>query len=190
MYYKYFLIMLFLAIVIQRLLETYSRREKKKGKIRQKWTLSLYTVGHIIVGTGTILEFLLLKRDINYIVTFVGITLYVCGLIGRNWAIKTLDKYWSIHIEIRNNHKLIKTGPYKYMRHPAYFSIILEIWGVPLIMNAYFTFIFAVAAYIPITLIRIYYEEKEHRKLFGPEYLAYKSEVGMFSLKKKLNKKY
>jgi protein-S-isoprenylcysteine O-methyltransferase Ste14 len=175
---RWFFILLFCIIVIQRILETFSRREKEQGEIHQKWTLNLYIVSHVIVGAGTILEFLLLKRDINFIVTIVGITLYLCGLIIRNWAIRSLGKFWSIHIEMRKNHKMIRTGPYKYVRHPAYLSILCETWGVPLIMNAYFTFLFAVVIYIPITFVRIYYEEKQCLKIFGPDYKAYKREAG------------
>ena len=37
---------------------------------------------------------------------------------GRQWAFNSLGKYWSVDIEIRDNHELIKNGPYKYMRHP------------------------------------------------------------------------
>jgi isoprenylcysteine carboxyl methyltransferase (ICMT) family protein YpbQ len=177
----WFFIMLFSIIAIQRALETFAKREKKTGVIRQKWTFSLLFVAHAIVFIGSILEYLLLKRDISIIVTVIGLMLYLSGLIGRNWCIRTLGNYWSLHIEIRNNHKLIKTGPFKYIRHPAYLSIIFEVCGIPLLVNAYYTFLFAVVVYIPLIFLRIYYEEKEHLKLFGPEYLAYKKEAGTLS---------
>ena len=179
MFLKSFFIVFFLFIIIQRVLETFAKREKEKGEIRQKWTFSLLFIAHFIVVFGSIPEYLLIKREINLIITVIGLILYLSGLIGRNWCIRTLGKYWSIHVEIRKNHKLIKTGPYKYMRHPATLSIIFEVCGIPLIVNAYFIFLFAVAVYIPLMILRIYYEEKEHPKLFGPEYLAYKKEVGM-----------
>lgn len=184
----WFFIILFFIIVIQRILETFSRRTRKIGEIRQRWTFSLLFVAHAIVIVGSIVEYLLLKRDISLIVMSFGITLYLCGLIGRNWSIRTLGEYWSIHLEIRRDHKLIRNGPYKYVRHPAYLCIILEVCGIPLIVNSYFTFLFAVAVYIPLILLRIYYEEKEHLKIFGPEYLEYKRQVGaLFPIKKMSN---
>lgn len=173
----WFFIILFSIIFIQRVLETFSKREKKKGEIRHKWTFTLLFIAHFIIVVGSIPEYLLLKRDVNFIVTIIGLILYLSGLVGRNWCIRTLGKYWSIHIEIRKNHKLIRNGPYRYMRHPAYLSIIFEVCGIPLIVNAYFTFLFAVVAYLPVIFLRIYYEEQEHPKLFGQEYLAYKREV-------------
>ena len=182
----WFFIILFSIIVVQRIWETFSKREKETGEVRQKWTLSLVFAAHVIVVMGSIVEYLLLKRDISLILTFLGIILYLCGLIGRNWSIRTLGKYWSIHLEIRKDHKLIRNGPYKYMRHPAYLSILFEVCGIPLILNSYFTLLFAVAVYIPLVLLRIYYEEKEHLTLFGPEYNAYRKEIGaLFPIRNK-----
>ena len=178
MYLKWLFIIIFIFIFFQRVLETFAKRPKVKGKIIQKWTFTLLFIAHFIVVFGSIPEYLLLKRDINLIVTIIGFILYLAGLIGRNWCIRTLGRYWSIHVEIRKNHKLIKSGPYNYIRHPAYLSIIFEVCGIPLIVNAYFIFIFAVVVYIPLMILRIYYEEKEHPKVFGPKYLAYKKEVG------------
>jgi len=181
----WFFIIFFSIIVIQRILETFSQRAKKIGEVRQRWTFSLLFVAHAIVIVGSILEYLLLKRDISLIVTFFGIILYLCGLIGRNWSIRTLGEYWSIHLEIRKDHKLIRNGPYKYVRHPAYLCIIFEVCGIPLIVNSYFTFLCAVVVYTPLILLRIYYEEKEHLKIFGLEYLEYKRQVSaLFPIKK------
>jgi protein-S-isoprenylcysteine O-methyltransferase Ste14 len=180
MYLTCFLIILFIIIAIQRACETFAKREKQKGVIKQKWTFSLLFIAYVIVVIGSIAEYFLIKRNINLIVTLIGIILYVSGLIGRNWCIRSLGKYWSIHVEIRRNHKLIKTGLYRYIRHPAYLSILLEVCGIPLIVNAYIIFLFSLAVHIPLLILRIHYEEKEYPELFGPEYLAYKKETGAF----------
>ena len=164
-------IIIFIFIFFQRVLETFAKRPKVEGEIIQKWTFTLLFIAHFIVVFGSIPEYLLFKRDISLTVTIIGLLLYLSGLIGRNWCIRTLGKYWSLHVEIRKNHELIKSGPYKYIRHPAYLSIIFEVCGIPLIVNAYFIFIFAVVVYIPIIILRIYYEEKELQLSF------YKSDI-------------
>jgi protein-S-isoprenylcysteine O-methyltransferase Ste14 len=172
-------IILFLIIILQRILETFAKREKEPGEIRQKWTFTLLFIAHFIVVVGSIPEYLLFQRELNLIVTFIGLALYLAGLLGRNWCIRTLGKYRSLHVEIRNKHQLNKNGPYKYIRHPAYLSMIFEVCGIPLIVNAYFVFLFSVFVYIPLLILRIYYEEKEHSKLFGEAYLTYKREAGV-----------
>jgi protein-S-isoprenylcysteine O-methyltransferase Ste14 len=103
------------------------------------------------------------------------------GLIIRNWAIRSLAEYWSIHLEIRKDHKLTRKGPYKYIRHPAYLGMILEVCGIPLIVNSYFIFLFSIVVYIPLLILRVYYEEKEHFRIFGRKYLTYKKQTGAFT---------
>src|SRR5690349_16274733 len=47
---------------------------------------------------------------------FVGV---LCGFILRMYAYYTLGYFFTFMITIRKDHKLIKTGPYKYLVHPA-----------------------------------------------------------------------
>ena len=96
------------------------------------------------------------------------------------WAIKTLDKYWTIEIEIRDVHPLIKNGPYKYMRHPHYLFLFCEVLGLPLIANAYYSFVFIAIIFIPLIILRFIFEEKALTEKFGAEYLKYKKEVWAF----------
>ncbi|KAJ3073416.1 hypothetical protein HK102_006011 [Quaeritorhiza haematococci] len=44
----------------------------------------------------------------------------LAGCALRLWAFQTLGRLFTFQVGIRNNHKLIKTGPYKYLRHPSY----------------------------------------------------------------------
>ena len=62
----------------------------------------------------------------------------------RAAIIERFGKFHSIHIEIRDHQQIIKKGPYKYLRHPYYLSVMLELLGFPLVPNAYYTFIFSV----------------------------------------------
>ena len=54
----------------------------------------------------------------------------------RARAIAALGRFWSLHVEIRENHEFVKTGPFRWMRHPVYFSMILELASICLILHA------------------------------------------------------
>lgn len=164
-------------IFIERLAETFAKRKKEKGEIKKKWTFTIMMYFHFFFFFATIIEFLFRAEKINIVVSGFGIILYLTGLILRNLSIKSLDKYWSVHIEIRDNHQLIREGPYKYIRHPAYLAIIFEIMGIPLIGNAYLTLLFNLFVYVPIILLRIFYEEKELIYKFGNIYIQYSRET-------------
>jgi protein-S-isoprenylcysteine O-methyltransferase Ste14 len=91
-----------------------------------------------------------------------------------------------VHIEIRDHHRLIKEGPYKYMRHPYYLSVMLELAGFPLIPNAYFSFLISLCFYFPLVFIRLYLEEIEMINKFGDSYNLYKNEIrGLLPIKKR-----
>jgi len=95
----------------------------------------------------------------------------------RNWAIKALGDCYSPHIKINTNHILKKNGPYKFVRHPIYTSIIFEFLGAIIIPNSYYSLLAALFIYIPLLMIRLYFEEKELIIKFGDQYLNYKKEV-------------
>ena len=177
-----------LLMAVQRIHETFFKKGRKKGAIVNKWTLVALTIVHFIVGIGAIVEYFFMQRPLNPIVTCVGFGMYFFALIGRNVAIRNLGEYHSPHIELRDEHPLIKIGLYKYLRHPIYFFTIFELLGVPLIPNSYYAFFFAILTYLPLLFVRLFYEEKAMIERFGEEYLQYKGEVwGVLPMKKMKN---
>ena len=52
-------------------------------------------------------------------------------------AIAALGKFWSLHVEMRENHEFVQSGPFRFMRHPTYFSMILETAALGLICSAW-----------------------------------------------------
>ena len=166
-----------LLMAVHRIWETFFKKGRLKGVIEKKWTLSVLTVIHICLGIGCIFEYFIINRKINFFVTFLGLGMFFFALIGRTWAVKTLGKYHSPHIEIRKGQPLIKTGPYKYLRHPIYFFTLFELTGFTLIPNAFYCFAIALFVYNPFLMLRLYYEEQIMDKNFPEEYQLYKQEV-------------
>jgi len=93
---------------------------------------------------------------------------------------KALGKQWAIHAVGAQKIKkvrLVKIGPYKYVRHPIYLGIVIEVVSIPLIANAYFSLAFAILINVPLQLIRLRLEERNSFRKFGDIYLRYKQEV-------------
>jgi protein-S-isoprenylcysteine O-methyltransferase Ste14 len=151
--------------------------EHEDGKKHKEWTHVLITTTFIALSFGALVEyFIFYGRTINLLLSLIGVTLFTFGIIGRNLCIKTLGKYWSGDIEIRQNHTIITTGIYSILRHPNYSCMILKAVGFSLVPNAYYTLLFSLLVYIPIILIRLYFEERELEKI-GNDYLQYKRKV-------------
>ncbi len=58
---------------------------------------------------------------------------------ARIFMLKTMKDSWNVRIIHRAQQKVICTGFYRYIRHPNYLIVIIEIFCVPLIHNAYLT---------------------------------------------------
>lgn len=150
---------------------------KEKGELKgEKWTILWMGIIHGTMFFLTLGEFYLLQRHLDLRISSIGLVFYFLGFFFRYWSIYTLGKLWSIHIEIRSGHKLIKDGPYKLMRHPAYLALFLKVPSVPLILNSYFTFLFVVLTYCPLVFIRLYSEEIELFKKFKKPYVKFRKE--------------
>lgn len=156
------------------------RMDKIKGKIYQQWVTKLIYLFYILSFICPPVEFLLIKREINYYISGTFFILYILGWILSKWTIMTMGNYWTVEIEIREDHPLVKKGPYKYMRHPHYLFTFIELFGLPLIANAYYSLILIAIIFIPIYILRITFEEKVMVEKFGDEYLKYKKEVWGF----------
>ena len=148
----YYLCFLGFTVFYQLLAE--SRADKassqNRGKTYFEWTHLLITLTYYALNILAIAEYFIAKRKINVWVSLAGIALFALGLWGRSYAIKTLQKYWSGDIEIRQGHGIIREGPYAYVRHPAYLSMIIKSAGLCLVPNSYYSLIFLFLCYMPV----------------------------------------
>ena len=56
-----------------------------------------------------------------------GVTLTAMGFAYAIWARVHLGRYWSGMITIKEGHRLIRTGPYRFVRHPIYTGILMAL---------------------------------------------------------------
>jgi len=65
----------------------------------------------------------------TYTLAVVGVALTWMGIAIALWARWHLGQYWSARVALKENHKLIRTGPYAHFRHPIYSGIDLAAVG-------------------------------------------------------------
>jgi methyltransferase len=162
----------------ERLLETRASTRALRGEKAENWSLPLLFILHTLILASVVVEFYVWQRPLNLWITGLGLFLYVLSLGLRLWAVRTLAEYWSLHVELRPTQPLIKTGPYRLVRHPAYTAIILEFIAIPLVGNCYASLGLVLVFYFPVLAARIVTEEKALIKKFGPAYNDYQDKVG------------
>ncbi len=69
--------------------------------------------------------------------TMVLVLVAAMGL--RYWAISTLGKRWTTRVVCVPNLPAVTSGPYRFLRHPNYLAVILEIAALPLVHSAWLT---------------------------------------------------
>ncbi|MEO7166670.1 MAG: isoprenylcysteine carboxylmethyltransferase family protein [Spartobacteria bacterium] len=143
---------------------------------RDRWTLPLlWTVIFSGIFTGFFLRGALPQGRIPYpeIVFFTGLILFILGLIIRWIAIVHLGRFFTVNVAIAADHELIKTGPYRHVRHPSYTGTLLIFLGFGLCTLNYFSL---AVIFLPITaafLWRMHVEEEALKEAFGDRYLSY-----------------
>lgn len=155
---KLALLFIFLFLALERILNTFGRKEPE-GKIKYRLLTYLLIFTYNLAVAIALWEFINL-RTINIFVSVLGFLIMLLGVFLRRGAIKALGKNWSIHIKEIIGQELVKSGPYRYLSHPYYLAVIFELIGVSLFFNASFALIFTLLVQIPLLLIRIRLEER------------------------------
>ena len=94
--------------------------------------------------------------------TCLGALIAVTAL--RYWAIASLGEYWNTRVVVVQGARLVRTGPYRFLRHPNYLVIVLEFLLLPLLMRAPGTLIFFSLANLAVLRQRIRIEEEALRE--------------------------
>jgi len=102
------------------------------------------------------------------------ITFY--GMLIMIWARNTLGQNWSANITFKENHELIKHGPYAWVRHPIYSGLLLMILG-PVIYSGSVAGIILFGLFFLGAYLKAYREERLLINHFKEKYLQYKEET-------------
>ncbi len=106
----------------------------------------------------------------------IGVAICALGLILAIWSRKILGVEWSQDVELKQGHKLIERGPYRFMRHPIYTGHLLMGLGTAIASGLLIAFV-GVASFAIGFWIKLNQEERLLLRGFPDEYPAYKSRV-------------
>lgn len=105
----------------------------------------------------------------------IALVLIVAGLALRWFAILSLKQHFTVDVAIVRDHRIVKSGVYGILRHPAYAGTLLSFFGLGIyFMNTWSLLVLCV----PVTaafLYRIRVEETALTDAFGEEYRTYQS---------------
>src|SRR5262245_18725888 len=114
--------------------------QETRGWLGGSWYTILYLIGFLFIANfrflgrfgvpiGTLAIILFQHTRIQNVAVVI---LMVVGLMIAIVARRTLAGNWSGAVALKENHELITTGPYQYVRHPIYTGMLLMILGTAL----------------------------------------------------------
>jgi protein-S-isoprenylcysteine O-methyltransferase Ste14 len=104
---------------------------------------------------------------------WLGLLLMVTGATFRQWALIHLGRFFSCTVQIESEHRVITSGPYQWIRHPAYTGMITVYTGLSMAIG---TWLGTLTTFIIVTislLYRIRVEEATLVQALGDEYRTY-----------------
>lgn len=166
-----FFLLLVGFVILQRLLEVLYARFNEKVMKRQgaiefgaghyKWIVLL----HVLFFLSLLLEVWAIGPEFGTGWQFFLVAFAIAQFL-RVWALSSLGRFWNTKILILPGADKVKKGPYRWLPHPNYLVVALEIVSLPLIFGAWRTaLIFTIANALLLLLVRIPAEEKALQQL-------------------------
>jgi protein-S-isoprenylcysteine O-methyltransferase Ste14 len=135
-----------------------------------------------LITAGMLAVFYLSPVEYLYITAFLprtpfmaagGLGLVILGVVLFIWARKTLRDNYSGHISVKAGQTLVQSGPYRFIRHPAYTGYLLMALGISLGYASLAGLVAVLLLLLPGMVYRMNVEEKLLAQHFGDAYSQY-----------------
>jgi protein-S-isoprenylcysteine O-methyltransferase Ste14 len=177
------LTLLFCVLVAEKVWSMLFRmRQRFRPDVQKDWTSVSVGLSYTLVFYFALVEFYVRRAPPAIAwAAVLGAATYAWAVFLRYWAFRCLGHQWAIHVdETIEDRSLVTRGPYGAIRHPLYTGACMETLGLPLILGAYWTLLFAAVVFVPIEVQRAYFEERYLRRIFGGDYDAYAGRTWAF----------
>ena len=102
-----------------------------------------------------------------------GVGLVVAGLLLCVWARVALGGNWSGTVTLKQNHEIVRAGPYRRIRHPIYTGLLLMFLGSAIALGEW-RGLLALAIAFAALWRKLKLEERWLGERFGAAYAAYR----------------
>ena len=106
-----------------------------------------------------------------------AIVLAVIALILAWTAVPHLGKQFRVHAGLYVDHELVRSGPYRVVRHPIYAALLAMFLSTSLLLAPWLGILGSLAIFIIGTEIRVRSEDKLLASRFGQQFADYKRNV-------------
>lgn len=160
-----FFYIVFLFVIAQRMLELIIANQNEQwmkqrgGVIIAQEHYFLFIILHFCFLVSLFLEVALIgERPFSLNIYFF--VLFLIVQLGRVWCIQSLGKFWNTKIIVIPKVILIKKGPYRFIKHPNYVIVFIELFTLSFMFGAYLTGILFPLLHLAVLMVRIPAEDR------------------------------
>jgi protein-S-isoprenylcysteine O-methyltransferase len=145
-------------------------RDADEGSLRQLWA---------VIGLSVFLAFVFARSlpvaDFGAVplISALGAAIFVAGIAIRWYAIAYLGRFFTVNVAIADDHRLIDSGPYRFIRHPSYTGALMAFLGLGLTLGNWVSLAMLLAPTLLVFQRRMNVEETALIQAFGARYQDY-----------------
>lgn len=114
---------------------------------------------HTGVLAASALEVILLGRPFLPALGIPALALVALATALRWWVIATLGPHWNVQVVGSMSLGVVSEGPYRFVRHPNYVAVFVELLALPLVHTAWLTASLGTVLHVLVLGRRIALEE-------------------------------
>lgn len=142
---------------------------------RSRWGVLLQMLGYAALWQGHFWERTLAAWQVALSVVLLGLAV----LLGWTGA-RALGRHLRLDAALRADHQLVRSGPYRFVRHPIYASMLCLLLGNAVMIAGPAFFVTGLALFLIGTEIRVRIEDRLLAERFGMEFVAYRRRVSAY----------
>src|SRR5207245_10781324 len=104
---------------------------------------------------------------------YLGILLMFLGVLVRQYAIAILGRFFSLTVQIAEDHKVVEKGPYRLVRHPSYTGVLITFAGLGLAVQSLGALLVLLLFFVISFGYRMHVEERALLSGLGQDYASY-----------------
>jgi protein-S-isoprenylcysteine O-methyltransferase Ste14 len=157
---------------------------RAKRTVRRQSVVS--RVGMVVAGIAEYYVLLWVARYFGFatrrflpdleVYSWIGLLMTVAGVAFAIWARVTLGRNWSGWVTVKQDHTLIRSGPYGLVRHPIYTGLTFAVIGTA-IFDGEIRSVILIVVIFSILIHKIKIEERFMTEQFGSEYTSYRQKT-------------
>ncbi len=167
MVYQIFLLLNAFEMLLESWISTRNSKELlRRGAVEiAPRLLPLMAGTYALMYVGSWMEYVLIPRRIEIVWAISFGLLFLLAKLLKFWAISSLGSFWTMRVLVVPETQVVIRGPYRWIRHPNYVAVLMEIAATTLLGKSFITMAVVLTAFSIVLYFRIKEEENALKQL-------------------------